>query len=253
MSVLRNRPKGARFASFGLGLCVFALMPTRNRISGYRVAAGPAARRRRALAEAGVLRRSAPSRSPPTVSAVRSELRIPQPASYLLASLEQPGHRHHRFGDAQSDRAAAAALSGVRFPQGRSHAEGRPSRHRAACAAGRADGAAPALEDPSTSNASVEGPPRPPPRGARGTRAARSGTSGGAERAAAPAIRYIAVARSPAARRSEERARCCRRSRCEPAPSRDGFSVKTASLYFGSSSLGGRAKAWSAGSPARSR
>src|SRR5436305_8095999 len=28
MSVLRNRPKGARFASFGLGLCVFASIPT---------------------------------------------------------------------------------------------------------------------------------------------------------------------------------------------------------------------------------
>src|SRR3979411_2156371 len=28
MSVLRNRPKGARFASFGLGLCFFALIPT---------------------------------------------------------------------------------------------------------------------------------------------------------------------------------------------------------------------------------
>src|ERR1700690_2293408 len=28
MSVMRNRPKGARFALFGLGLCSFALMPT---------------------------------------------------------------------------------------------------------------------------------------------------------------------------------------------------------------------------------
>src|SRR3981189_639592 len=28
MSVRRNRPKGARFASFGIGLCIFALMPT---------------------------------------------------------------------------------------------------------------------------------------------------------------------------------------------------------------------------------
>src|SRR5260370_22861392 len=27
MSVMHNRPKGARFASFGLGLCVFALIP----------------------------------------------------------------------------------------------------------------------------------------------------------------------------------------------------------------------------------
>lgn len=28
MSVMRNRPKGVKFASFGLGLCVFALIPT---------------------------------------------------------------------------------------------------------------------------------------------------------------------------------------------------------------------------------
>src|SRR5579871_3914679 len=28
MSVVRNQPKGARFASFGLGLCIFALMPS---------------------------------------------------------------------------------------------------------------------------------------------------------------------------------------------------------------------------------
>src|SRR3990170_2569872 len=28
MSVMRNRPKGARFAPFGLGLCFFALIPT---------------------------------------------------------------------------------------------------------------------------------------------------------------------------------------------------------------------------------
>src|SRR5580693_301048 len=28
MSVMRNRSKGARFAPFGLGLCVFALIPT---------------------------------------------------------------------------------------------------------------------------------------------------------------------------------------------------------------------------------
>src|ERR1700730_11858776 len=28
MSVMRNQPRGARFAPFGLGLCVFGLMPT---------------------------------------------------------------------------------------------------------------------------------------------------------------------------------------------------------------------------------
>src|SRR3954452_2149494 len=29
MSVLRSRPKGALYASFGLGLCIFALVPDR--------------------------------------------------------------------------------------------------------------------------------------------------------------------------------------------------------------------------------
>src|SRR5206468_5658150 len=33
MFLLRNHPKGARFASFGIGLCIFALMP---RETGYQ-------------------------------------------------------------------------------------------------------------------------------------------------------------------------------------------------------------------------
>src|SRR6201995_5386923 len=33
MFVLRNHPKGARFVSFGIGLCIFALMP---RGTGYQ-------------------------------------------------------------------------------------------------------------------------------------------------------------------------------------------------------------------------
>ena len=71
MSVLRNRPKGARFASFGLGLCVFALIPTEI---GYQDIASLLAR------QPGVAERwqkrvfsaAARSRSPPSASAVRS-------------------------------------------------------------------------------------------------------------------------------------------------------------------------------------
>ena len=55
MFVLRNQPKGARIASFGLGLCVFALMPTRSdiRILPHCWPAEPGGGG--ALAEAGVL------------------------------------------------------------------------------------------------------------------------------------------------------------------------------------------------------
>jgi hypothetical protein len=81
MLELRNRPKGARFAFFGLGLCVFALIPTEV---GY------------------------------------------QDIASLLA--RQPGvterWQKRVFGNAQSDCAAAPALSGVGFPQGRSLVEG---------------------------------------------------------------------------------------------------------------------------------
>src|SRR3954469_3958376 len=43
MSVLRNRPKGARFAFFGFGLCVFALIPNET---GYQDIASLLARHR---------------------------------------------------------------------------------------------------------------------------------------------------------------------------------------------------------------
>ena len=125
---LRNRPKGARFASFGVRSLHLRIDADGNRLSGYRLAAGAAARRRRTLAEAGVLRRlHHPGR----------DLRVrPSDRHFFAASRDlssgQPrhsGHRHHRLDHAQSARRAAAALSGLRFPQGRSHAEGRSARH----------------------------------------------------------------------------------------------------------------------------
>ena len=111
MSVMRNRPKGARFASFGLGLCIFALMPTEI---GYQDIASLLARQpgvaerwqKRVFSAASTIQLATYSFGRPigTVVAAERELSAGQP--------RQSGHRHHRFDDAQSDRAGAAALSG---------------------------------------------------------------------------------------------------------------------------------------------
>ncbi len=134
MFLLRSQPKGARFASFGLGLCVFALMPTEI---GYQDIASLLAR------QPGVAERwREPDCSPrPARSRSRRSQLRPSDRNLLAADRDLPAgepgqsrHRHHGIGDAQSARRAAAALSSRRFSQGRPHAEGRSSHRRAACA-----------------------------------------------------------------------------------------------------------------------
>src|SRR5438270_5791613 len=96
MFLLRNHPKGARFASFGIGLCIFALMP---RETGYQDIASLLAR------QPGVAERwqkqvfsAASSIQLATYSFARPiGTSAPQSASYRLASL--------------SDRDAAAAIT----------------------------------------------------------------------------------------------------------------------------------------------
>src|ERR1700681_3497915 len=89
MFVLRNQPRGARFASFGLGLCVFALMPTQI---GYQDIASLLAR------QTGVAERwqqrvfSAASIHVATFSFGRPIGTFsPQTATYQLASLNNQG------------------------------------------------------------------------------------------------------------------------------------------------------------------
>src|SRR5665811_237170 len=90
MSVMRNRPKGARFASFGLGLWVFALIPTEV---GYQDIASLLAR------QPGVA-----ERWQKRVSSAASNIQVatysfgrpigtstPQTATYRLASLDNQG------------------------------------------------------------------------------------------------------------------------------------------------------------------
>src|SRR5271155_1482169 len=111
MFVLRNQPKGARMASFGIGLCVFALMPTEV---GYQDIASLLAR------QPGVAERwqsrvsSAASNIQVATYSFGHPIGTSTPSSRGLRAAEprQSGHRHRRFGDAQSDGTAAGALSG---------------------------------------------------------------------------------------------------------------------------------------------
>src|ERR1700682_2259950 len=90
MSVMRNRPKGARFASFGIGLCVFALMPTEI---GYQDIASLLARQpgvaerwqKRVFSAASTIQVATYAFGRPIGTS------IPQTATYRLASLDNQG------------------------------------------------------------------------------------------------------------------------------------------------------------------
>src|SRR6516164_3198673 len=87
MFVLRNHPKGARFASFGIGLCIFALMP---RETGYQDIASLLARQpgvaerwqKRVFSAASSIQLATYSFSVPIGAS------SPQAAAYRLASLD---------------------------------------------------------------------------------------------------------------------------------------------------------------------
>src|SRR6201747_1115699 len=90
MFVLRNHPRGARFASFGIGLCIFALMPTEI---GYQDIASLLARQpgvaerwqKRVFSAASTIQVATYSFGRPIGPS------SPQSASYRLASLDNQG------------------------------------------------------------------------------------------------------------------------------------------------------------------
>jgi spore germination cell wall hydrolase CwlJ-like protein len=235
MSVMRNRSKGARGASFGLGLCFFALIPTEI---GYQDIASLLARQpgvaerwqKRVFSAASNIQVATYSFGRPIGTSV------PKAPTYVLASLDNQGiditgsvtrnpivqapPRYQPSDFPKVDR----TLKGDRLvlvpPQPATPA-----------------GAAPANEDPSTSNASV--------RGAK-TAAAIPGRKPPpldpelAEALSAPPLAQYDVSMSLEALPSDDLkiAPGAASIALEPAPSRDGFSVKTASLFFGRSSIG---------------
>src|ERR1700682_3801669 len=158
MSVVRNRPKGARFAFFGLGLCVFALIPNET---GYQDIASLLAR------QPGVAERwqkrvfpAVSTTQVPTYSFGRPiGTSTPQSVSYRLANLDNQGI--DITGSVTRSRTAQPALrryQAADFPKVDRTLKG--DRLVAAApetpAAGPAD-TAPSNQDPSTSNASVAG------------------------------------------------------------------------------------------------
>src|SRR6202161_1377882 len=154
MLELRNRPKGARFAFFGLGLCVFALIPTEV---GYQDIAslldrqpGAAERWQSRVFSAGATIQLATSSfgrpigtsSPqaPTVQLASFENRNDIAGTVTRNPIAQPPQRYQAADFPKVDR----TLKGDRLVKA--------SPEPAAPAS-----AAPAHEDPSTSNASVRG------------------------------------------------------------------------------------------------
>lgn len=233
MSVLRNRPKGARFASFGLGLCAFALIPTEI---GYQDIASLLARQpgvaerwqKRVFSAASTIQVATYSLGRPIGTSV------PRAPRLLLASLDNQG----------SDITASVTRNPLVKAPVRYQASDFPKVDRTV----KGDrlvvpppqmppvSVTPAIEDPSTSNASVAG-------------AKTAASSPQIEQAPLDAELQAALSAPPLAQYDASGpaddlkvGREASPIPLEPAPSRDGFSVKTASLFFGNSSLGGTAE-----------
>jgi len=234
MSVMRNRPKGARFALFGLGLCVFALIPTEV---GYQDIASLLARQpgvaerwqQRVFSAASTIQVATYSFGRPIGTSV------PHTASYVLASLDNRG----------IDITGSVTRNPIVLPPPRYQASDFPKVDRTL----KGDrlvmappDAAPTLEDPSASNASVAG--------AKTAAAAPPAAEPAPldpelqEALNAPPLAQYDISMSLEAQPLDDLKVAGDSSPIplEPAPPRDGFSVKTASLFFGSSSLGGSAE-----------
>jgi hypothetical protein len=236
MFVLRNQPKGARFASFGLGLCVFALMPTEI---GYQDIASLLARQpgvaerwqQRVFSAVGTMQVATFSFGRPIGTS------SPQSATYRLASLDNQGI--DITGSVTRNPIAAPPLryQAADFPKVDRTLKGDrllvapPEPTEAAAPAG----SAPANEDPSTSNASVMGAKT----AAAPVPAARAPLDPELQAALrAPPLPQYDVSMSLEPRPLDDL-----NTAPEPPPSaalaaappRDNFSFKTSSLFFGSS------------------
>lgn len=239
MSVLRNRPKGARFASFGFGLCVFALIPNET---GYQDIASLLARQpgvaerwqKRVFSSAvASIQVATFSFGRPIGTASRAS------ATFQLASLDNQG----------IDITGSLTRNPVVQAPSRYQASDFPKVNRALKGDRLANvtpeivapaEASPADEDPSTSNASVMGA-----KTAAAMPAAQPAPLDPelAEALKAPPLPHypqydVAMSLEMQPSADAKDAPDAAVAAVEPAAPRDGFSVKTASLFFGSSSLG---------------
>jgi len=235
MSVLRNRSKGAQVAPFGLGLCFFALIPTEI---GYQDIASLLARQpgvaerwqKRVFSAGSTMQVATYSFGRPIGTSV------PHTATYRLASLDNQGIDITGSVTRNPIVQAPPRYQPSDFPKVDRTLKGDrlvlvPPEPAAPASA------APSNEDPSTSNASV--------RGAKTAAAIPAGKPAPldpelAEALSAPPLAQYDVSMSLEAQPLDDFkvAPDAASSALDPAPPRDGFSVKTASLFFGSSSIG---------------
>jgi spore germination cell wall hydrolase CwlJ-like protein len=239
MLVVRNRPKGARSASFGLGLCIFALIPTEG---GYQDIASLLARQpgvaerwqKRVFSAVSTIQVATYSFGRPIGTST------PQSVSYRLASLDNQG-----IGIAGS-----VTRNPIVQPPPRYQASDFPKVDRtlkgdrlvtSPLETAAPTEAAPSKEDPSTSNTSVMGA-----KSAAITPSAEPVPLDPElqEALSAPPLARYDVSMSLEAQPLDDlkSAPDAAAIALDPAPSHDGFNVKTASLFFGSSSLGASAE-----------
>jgi spore germination cell wall hydrolase CwlJ-like protein len=241
MSVLRNHPKGARFASFGIGLCIFALMP---RETGYQDIASLLARQpgvaerwqKQVFSAASSIQLATYSFSRPIGTS------NPQSAMVRLASLDgrditgaisrnpalQAPPRYQASDFPKVDR----SLKGDRL------ATVAPTQAPETVA----PAAVPAEVDPATSNRSVFGAKTAELPQAMSPESAAVLDPELQEALRAPPLpQYSNPPQASDAARALATAplEALKRAPAAPAPARDPFAVKTSSLFFGSSSLGG--------------
>src|SRR3569832_935599 len=214
MSVLRNRPKGARFASFGLGLCAFALIPTEI---GYQDIASLLARQpgvaerwqKRVFSAASTIQVATYSLGRPIGTSV------PRAPRLLLASLDSHGSDITSSVTRNPLVKAPLRYQASDFPKVDRTVKGDrlvvpPPQMPAPVSV------TPAIEDPATSNASVAG--------------AKTATSSPQlERAPLDAELQAALSAPPLAQYdasvpADDLKLSRDASPLEPAPSRDGFS-----------------------------
>jgi spore germination cell wall hydrolase CwlJ-like protein len=225
MLVMRNEPKGARGALFGLGLCIFALAPTE---SGYSDIASLLAR------QPGVTERW---QKRVVASAVTSIQVATFSFGRPIGTTSRPTLELASFDNSGMDITGALTRNPLSQPARRYEAADFPKVDRslkgdrlAILTPSAADPVAmPPGDNSFDDNASVLG----------------AKTAAAAPQHAAPldpeldeALRAPPLAQYDAAQPVDDIKSDTAMVAVEPAPSKDGFSVKTASLFFGSSSLG---------------
>jgi spore germination cell wall hydrolase CwlJ-like protein len=233
MSVKRNQPKGARLASFGLGLCVFAVVPSEI---GYQDIASLLAR------QPGVAERWQSRMFGASVSTIQAATfsfgrpigtSAPQTATYRLASLDNQG----------IDITGSVTRNPLVLPAPRYQASDFPKVDRTLkgdrLAIVKPDPTAPdeasTLENSATPNVSVMGAKTAalPPKDAAPLDPEL------AEALQAPPLPQYDVSMSlEPQQRNDGKAATSTYEAAAPIQQRDGFSFKTASLFFGTSSLG---------------